>query len=100
MVTGVLIKLNLDPRTAYGNWSHHETIKMYRVHICQNASLKFKERQVLRSLLPKFQVLLEKRYAADYGTLSEADLSLVQSYWRDASRLSTFLNSLLKRGVL
>ncbi|MGH7452070.1 MAG: HEPN domain-containing protein [bacterium] len=35
MVTGVLIKLNLSPRTELGNWSHQETVKMYRIHICQ-----------------------------------------------------------------
>jgi len=28
MVTAVLIKLHLVPRSAYGNWSHHETVDM------------------------------------------------------------------------
>lgn len=34
MVTGVLVKLKLNPRTELGNWAHQETIKMYRIHIC------------------------------------------------------------------
>ncbi len=26
MVTAVLLKLKLEPRNSYGNWSHHETV--------------------------------------------------------------------------
>jgi uncharacterized protein (UPF0332 family) len=100
MVTGVLIKLNLDPRTAYGNWSHHETIKMYRAHICQRAGLGPKEKNALRNLLPKLRHLPERRAEADYSVLSITDLSLVKSHWRDAKRLVCPLKSLLMRGLL
>jgi uncharacterized protein (UPF0332 family) len=39
MVTSVLIKLKLNPRTEFGNWSHHETQIMYRTHICNKRGL-------------------------------------------------------------
>ena len=54
MVTGVLVKLKLSPRSELGNWSHHETQEMYRTHICQKADLGFKERYALKRLLLKF----------------------------------------------
>jgi uncharacterized protein (UPF0332 family) len=100
MVTGVLIRLKLNPREEFGNWSHHETIQMYRVHICQNAKLGYKERQALRNLLPKYSVLLEKRYRADYGAPTAEDLSRVKSYWRNSNRLITLLKSIIGRGLL
>ncbi|MEK7727819.1 MAG: hypothetical protein AAB354_05355 [candidate division KSB1 bacterium] len=28
MTTAVLLKLRLEPRSDYGNWSHHETVEM------------------------------------------------------------------------
>ena len=100
MVTGVLIKLGLDPRTAYGNWSHHETIKMYRVHICQKAGLGPREKNALKNLLPKLRHLLERRAEADYSVLSITDLSLVKSHLRDSKRLVDLLKSLILRGLL
>jgi uncharacterized protein (UPF0332 family) len=100
MVTGVLIKLNLSPRDEFGNWSHHETVRMYRVHICQKSDLGYKEKQALKGLHAKFRALLERRYRADYGTPSKADLSLVNATWRDANRLVSLLKSLITRGLL
>jgi len=43
MVTAVLVKLKLSPRSEYGNWGHHETVEMYRTHICQKVDLGFNE---------------------------------------------------------
>ena len=100
MTTAVLIRLNLSPREAFGNWSHHETVEMYQIHVCKKASLGHKENQALKSLLPKFYGLLETRYLADYGDSSTIILSVAKSNWRDANRLVSLLNSLLQRGLL
>jgi uncharacterized protein (UPF0332 family) len=100
MVTAVLIRLNLSPREAFGNWSHHETLEMYQTHVCKKANLGYKEQQVLRSLLPKFYTLLETRYLADYGDSATIVLPIAKSSWRDANRLVSLLNSLLRRGLL
>ena len=100
MVTGVLIRLNLDPRSEYGNWSHQDTQEMYRVHLCQKADLGFKEKRALKSAVPKFYALLETRYLADYGDASKIILPIAKSYWRDANRLVSLLNSLIQRGLL
>jgi uncharacterized protein (UPF0332 family) len=32
MVTAVLVRLNLSPRDAFGNWAHRETVEMYQTH--------------------------------------------------------------------
>lgn len=100
MVTAVLVRLNFDPRSAYGNWSHHDTQDMYRIHICQRADLGFKEKRALKNLIHGFRNLLEMRYRADYGATAIINLPLISSLWRDASRLVNLLNSLIKRGML
>jgi uncharacterized protein (UPF0332 family) len=100
MVTDVLVKLNLNPRTEQGNWAHQETIKMYRIHICQKAGLGPKEKNALRNLMPQFLMLLRRRARADYGVPLPADLSRVKSQWRDANRQVSLLKSLIKRGLL
>jgi len=100
MVTAVLIRLNLSPREAFGNWSHLETVEMYQIHVCKRASLGYKEQQALKSLLPKLYTLLETRYLADYGDSSTIIPPVVKSHWRDANRLVSLLNSLIRRGVL
>ena len=100
MVTGVLIRLQLNPRGEYGNWSHVETVNMYHTHICRKADLGFKEKRALKNLVHSFRTLLEMRYRADYGATSIIDLPLVSSLWRDASRLVNLLNSLIARGML
>jgi len=100
MVTAVLIRLNLSPRDAFGNWSHDETVNMYHAHICRKANLGFKEKQALKSLFPIFRTLLETRYLADYGDASNIVLSLALSHWREANRLVSLLNSLIRRGLL
>ncbi len=100
MATAVLIRLNLIPREAFGNWSHHETVEMFQTHVCKKANLGYKEQQALRSLLPKFYTLLETRYLADYGDSATIVLPIAKSYWRDANRLVSLLNSLLRRGWL
>jgi uncharacterized protein (UPF0332 family) len=100
MVTAALLKLRLAPRTEYGNWSHHETVEMYRTHLCKKASLGFKEKRALTSLYLKFNTLLRLRYLADYGDASQIDVTVAQNSWRDASRISGLLNSLVQRGLL
>jgi uncharacterized protein (UPF0332 family) len=100
MVTGVLIKLKLDPRSEFGNWSHYETQEMYRTHICQKADLGYKEKTVLLKLRLSFQYLLKTRYKADYGLDKDIDIPVSQSLWRDANRLIKLLENLIKRGVL
>ncbi|MGH7451327.1 MAG: HEPN domain-containing protein, partial [bacterium] len=67
MVTGVLIKLKISPREEYGNWSHHDTLEMYRTHICQKADLGHKEQSALTMLRSSYSTLLINRYTADYG---------------------------------
>jgi uncharacterized protein (UPF0332 family) len=99
MVTAVLVRLNLSPRDAFGNWAHRETLKMYQIHICQKSALSFKEKRALKNLLPKFLALLEARYLSDYGD-SKVDLSLATSHWRVANLLVSLLNSFIKRGLL
>jgi hypothetical protein len=43
MVTGVLLRLKLNPRNDLGNWAHRDTVEMYRIHICHKADLQLKE---------------------------------------------------------
>jgi uncharacterized protein (UPF0332 family) len=100
MVTGVLFRLKLSPRSDLGNWAHRDTVEMYRTHICQKADLQYKEKWVLKSLLSKFRHLLETRYLADYGETTTLDLPLAQSLWRDANQLVKLLEQLIKRGLL
>ena len=100
MVTGVLMRLKLDPRSEYGNWSHYDTQEMYRTHICQKADLGFKEKRALKNLVQAFRTLLKMRTMADYGTTSTVNQSLVLSLWRDANRMVNLLTSLIKRGLL
>jgi len=100
MVTGTLVKLNLNPRTEQGNWAHQETIKMYRIHICHKTGLGSKEKNALMNLLPKFRHLLERRIEADYGVPTITDMPLIKSHWRDANRLVSLVKSLIKRGLL
>lgn len=100
MVTGMLIKLKLNPREEYGNWSHQETQKMYRIHLCQKADLGFKEKQALKNQISNFRALLETRYLADYGIPSKKALNLAKTYWRNANKLVSLLNSLRRRGLL
>jgi uncharacterized protein (UPF0332 family) len=100
MVTGMLIKLNLNPRSEQGNWAHFDTLEMYRIHICRKTNLGHKEKNALRNLLPKFRLLLQIRARADYGVPQPTDLSRVKSHWRDANRQVSLLKSLIKRGLL
>jgi uncharacterized protein (UPF0332 family) len=101
MTTAVLIRLNLSPRDAFGNWSHHETVEMYQTHVCKKTSLGFRERQALKRLFSKLRTLMEIRYLADYGDHSTTTaFSSVPSLWRDANRLVSLLNSLIRRGLL
>lgn len=101
MVTAVLIRFNLSPREAFGNWSHHETVEMYQTHVYKKANLGFREQQALKRLFPKLRTLMEIRYLADYGDHSKTTaFSSVPSLWRDANRLVSLLNSLLRRGLL
>jgi uncharacterized protein (UPF0332 family) len=100
MVTGVLLKLGLNPRSSYGNWSHHETLEMYQTHVCKKVNLGFREQQALKNLFRKFRALLGTRYLADYGDSSVITLSSAQSLWRDANRLVSLLSSLIQRGLL
>jgi uncharacterized protein (UPF0332 family) len=74
MVTGVLIKLKQDPRSEFGNWSHHETVEMYRTHICKKAAFGYKEKTALLKLLSSFRYLLKIRYEADYGLEKDIDM--------------------------
>jgi uncharacterized protein (UPF0332 family) len=99
MVTAVLIRLKLNPRGEYGNWSHQETMKMYRTHICRKVDLGFKEKQALKNLLLKFRTLLETRYVADYGDPATIAASVAKSHWRDANLIISLLNSLSGRGA-
>jgi len=100
MTTAVLIRLNLSPREAFGNWSHHETVEMYQTHVCKKTNLGFREQQALKRLFPKLRTLMETRYLADYGDVSNIVLSLAKSHWREANRLVSLLNSLIRRGLL
>lgn len=101
MVTAVLIRFNLIPREAFGNWSHHETVEMYQTHVCKKANLGFREQQALRHLLSQFRTLMEIRYLADYGDHSKTTaFSSALSLWRDANRLVSLLNTLIRRGLL
>jgi uncharacterized protein (UPF0332 family) len=100
MVTAVLVKLNLNPRTSYGNWSHHETVEMYKTHVCKKANLGDKEQRALKNLKLKLRGLLETRYVADYGDPAAIIVSVAHGHWRDANRLVSLLNSLINRGLL
>jgi uncharacterized protein (UPF0332 family) len=100
MTTAVLIRLNLSPREAFGNWSHHETLEMYQTHVCKKASLGYKEQLALKNLRLKLRGLLETRYVADYGDPAAVIVSVAQGHWRDANRLVSLLNSLINRGLL
>lgn len=100
MVTAVLIKHKLSPRSEYGNWAHHETQNMYLTHICQKADLEYKEKAVLTKLRPAFWNLLLRRYQADYGLDKGIDMLLARSICRDANNLVKLLENLVKRGVL
>jgi uncharacterized protein (UPF0332 family) len=100
MVTAVLLRLKLNPRGDYGNWSHQETVKMYHTHICRKIDLGFKEKHALKRLLLKFQTLLETRYLADYGDTSTIVVSVAESHWRDASRITSLLSTLIRKGLL
>jgi uncharacterized protein (UPF0332 family) len=100
MVTALLIKLKLDPRSEYGNWAHQETQEMYRVHICQKADLGFKEKNALSKLRNDFLALLVNRRDADYGIDKSINILLAQTLWRDSNRLIKLLQNLIERGVL
>jgi uncharacterized protein (UPF0332 family) len=100
MVTAVLIRFNLRPREAFGNWSHHETVEMYQTHVCKKANLGFREQQALKRLFPELRTLMETRYLADYGDSSNIVLSLAITHWREANRLVSLVNSLIRRGLL
>ena len=100
MVTAVLIKFKLSPRSEYGNWAHHETQDMYLTHICQKADLEYKEKTALTMLRPAFWNLLLRRYQADYGPDKGIDMFLARSILRDANKLVKLLENLIKRGVL
>jgi len=100
MVTGVLLRLKLSPRSEFGNWAHLEAQKMYLTHICQRADLGYKERVALTKLRSNFWNLLLTRYKADYGLDKNIDMHLSQSLWRDANKLVNFLENLIKRGLL
>jgi uncharacterized protein (UPF0332 family) len=100
MVTAVLIKHRLSPRSEYGNWAHHETQDMYLTHICQKADLEYKEKTALTTLRPAFWNLLLRRYQADYGPDKGIELLSARSLWRDASKLVKLLENLVKRGIL
>jgi uncharacterized protein (UPF0332 family) len=100
MVTAVLIKLKLSPRSVYGNWAHDETQKMYLTHICHKADLEYKEKVALIKLRSGFWNLLLTRYTADYGFDKNIDMVLSRSLWRGANKLVKFLDNLIKRGVL
>jgi len=100
MVTGVLIKLKLDPRSEFGNWSHYETQEMYRTHICRKTNLNYKDRRALSTLCMGFQNLFIARHKADYGLDQSINTLLARTLWRDANRLVRLLENLTKRGVL
>lgn len=100
MITGVLIKLKLNPRGEYGNWSHLDTQEMYRIHICQKADLGYKEMGALSNLRLNFRTLFVNRSQADYGFDKDITMALSKELWREASRLIRLLENLLKRGVL
>jgi len=100
MVTAVLLKMKLSPRDEFGNWSHLETLEMYRTHICQKADLGHKEKSALINLRSSFRNLLLKRYAADYGFDKGIDMALSQTLWRDAGRLVRLLGNLIKKGAV
>jgi len=100
MVTAVLTKLKLRPRSKYGNWAHHETVEMYRIHICQKADWGYKEKAALTKLRPFFWALLIKRYQADYDLDKSIDMLLSRTLYRDANRLIRLLENLIKRGLL
>lgn len=100
MITAVLIKLKLSPRSEFGNWSHYETQEMYRTHVCQKADFGYKEKTALLKLRLSFQYLLKIRYKADYGLDKDIDMPVSQAIWRDANRLIKLLENLIKRGVL
>jgi uncharacterized protein (UPF0332 family) len=100
MVTGVLIKLKLGPRSEYGNWAHQETQEMYRTHVCQKADLGYKEKNALSKLRNGFWALLISRRNADYGIDRNIDIILAQTLWRDSNRLIALLQNLIERGVL
>ena len=100
MVTAVLVKLKLNPRSEYGNWSHHETRKMYLTHICHKADLNYKDRAALNHLRAGFWTLLSTRYKADYDLDKNIDLHHSRTLWRDANRLVRLLENLIQRGVL
>ncbi len=100
MVTAVLIKHKLSPRSEYGNWAHHETVEMYRTHICQKAGLSYKDKAALNSLKSGFRTLLITRYKADYGPEKDIDLHHSHKLWREANRLAKLLEHLIQRGAL
>jgi uncharacterized protein (UPF0332 family) len=100
MVTAVLIKLKLSPRSAFGNWAHHETVEIYRIHICQRADLGYKEKVALTKLRPVFWALLIKRYQADYDLDKSIDMLLSRTLYRDANKLIKLLDNLIERGLL
>lgn len=100
MVTAVLIKFKLSPRSEYGNWAHHETQDMYLTHICHKANLSYKDRVALSHLRSSFWTLLATRYKADYGPDKEIDLYQARILWRNANRLARLLENLIQRGVL
>lgn len=100
MVTAALLKLRLEPRTEYGNWSHHETVEMYHTHICKKADLEYKEKRALLDLRQELKGLLETRYRADYGDPTIIVIAVAMGLWRAANRIVGLLQSLIKRGLL
>jgi uncharacterized protein (UPF0332 family) len=100
MVTAVLIKHKLSPRSEYGNWAHLETQDMYLAHICHKADLSYKDRVALTHLRSSFWTLLITRYKADYGPDKNIDMPLSRFLWRESSKLVKYLESLIKRGAL
>jgi len=100
MVTAVLIKLKLNPRSEFGNWAHHETQEMYLTHLCHKADLEYKEKAALTKLRPVFWTLLIKRYQADYDFDKSIDMLSSQTLYRDANKLVRLLENLITRGML
>jgi uncharacterized protein (UPF0332 family) len=100
MVTGVLVKLKLSPRSEFGNWSHQETQTMYHTLICKKASLGAKERVALTKLRLGFRNLFITRHKADYGIDVDVNMLLAQALWREANQLIKLLEKLAERGLL
>lgn len=100
MVTSILIRMKLKPREEFGNWSHHETLEMYRTHLCRKSDMEHKEKNALVMLRADYRTLLITRYKADYHLDEDIDMPSAQNFWRNANRMIKLLENLVKRGVL